>query len=414
LKKITGAGIAALALSGALIIAPAAGAFAADADNKVIIADTNDARVGNNLETLVENAAMNAVAQAWANQISEEDKLYHNPNVGSQIPAGWSAWGENVAQGYSPEDVVTAWLASPGHRANIMTAGFTDIGVGYNYADGRMYSVQVFATYPTDAEEPTPTPTPTDEPTTPPVTPTPTPEPTTPPVVEVPEEETPTDEPTETPTPVPSETPTDEPTEEPVEEEPEVEVTAPSSVRNIVAEATGSDSINVTWEAPEDSGNGDIENYNVNLYKADGVLYATNLVDGEVLSAQFTLLDPNTEYSVTVTAVNSAGASEEAAEPLTVRTLAEETITPPVVEVPEEEAPVAEAPVEEVTPVAPVSETPSEEVLVEADNVTTKELANTGVDSASILPVSLGMLIMGGLLLLVAPIRKKGLAIFKK
>lgn len=40
--------------------------------------------------------------------------------------------GENIAMGYrTPEDVMNGWMNSPGHRANILNANFTEIGVGY-------------------------------------------------------------------------------------------------------------------------------------------------------------------------------------------------------------------------------------------------------------------------------------------
>ncbi|MEG0260576.1 MAG: CAP domain-containing protein [Lysinibacillus sp.] len=40
--------------------------------------------------------------------------------------------GENIAKGQrTPEEVVKAWMNSPGHRANIMSTSFTHIGVGY-------------------------------------------------------------------------------------------------------------------------------------------------------------------------------------------------------------------------------------------------------------------------------------------
>lgn len=49
--------------------------------------------------------------------------------------AGWSAVGENIAAGYpSPEAVVAGWMASPGHRANILSPEYTEIGIGV--ADG--------------------------------------------------------------------------------------------------------------------------------------------------------------------------------------------------------------------------------------------------------------------------------------
>ncbi len=42
----------------------------------------------------------------------------------------WMTWGENIAAG-QPDmaNVVAAWMASPGHCANIMNSNFRDIGL---------------------------------------------------------------------------------------------------------------------------------------------------------------------------------------------------------------------------------------------------------------------------------------------
>ena len=40
--------------------------------------------------------------------------------------------GENIAKGYAtPQAVVNGWMNSSGHRANILNASYTQIGVGY-------------------------------------------------------------------------------------------------------------------------------------------------------------------------------------------------------------------------------------------------------------------------------------------
>ena len=40
--------------------------------------------------------------------------------------------GENIARGQTtPKKVVDAWMNSSGHRANILNASYTHIGVGY-------------------------------------------------------------------------------------------------------------------------------------------------------------------------------------------------------------------------------------------------------------------------------------------
>ncbi|MCA8923789.1 MAG: hypothetical protein KDD82_18410 [Planctomycetes bacterium] len=57
--------------------------------------------------------------------------------------SGYSGWGENIAQGHStPQAVVTAWMNSAGHRANILNTSFTHLGVGYDEASRTW--VQVF------------------------------------------------------------------------------------------------------------------------------------------------------------------------------------------------------------------------------------------------------------------------------
>ena len=52
----------------------------------------------------------------------------------------WNYCGENIAAGQpTPEDVVDTWMASPGHRANILNPNFCDIGVGYAYVSSSTY-----------------------------------------------------------------------------------------------------------------------------------------------------------------------------------------------------------------------------------------------------------------------------------
>ncbi len=54
--------------------------------------------------------------------------------------------GENIAWGQAtPEAVMNAWMNSEGHRANILNAKFTKIGVGYyQNSAGRKYWTQLF------------------------------------------------------------------------------------------------------------------------------------------------------------------------------------------------------------------------------------------------------------------------------
>jgi uncharacterized protein YkwD len=60
----------------------------------------------------------------------------------------WRSVAENVAAGQSDvESVMAAWMASDGHRRNILSAD-VDLGVGLAFGtDGRPYWTQVFATH---------------------------------------------------------------------------------------------------------------------------------------------------------------------------------------------------------------------------------------------------------------------------
>lgn len=53
--------------------------------------------------------------------------------------------GENIAYGQrSPQEVVNAWMNSPGHRANILNANFNKIGIGVYQSNGVIYWSQLF------------------------------------------------------------------------------------------------------------------------------------------------------------------------------------------------------------------------------------------------------------------------------
>lgn len=58
----------------------------------------------------------------------------------------FSAAGENIAMGQrTPEEVMSGWMNSPGHRANILSPSFTELGVGLaKDSQGRCYWTQMF------------------------------------------------------------------------------------------------------------------------------------------------------------------------------------------------------------------------------------------------------------------------------
>ena len=67
----------------------------------------------------------------------------------------YQAAGENIAWGESylgtAENIMIGWMNSPGHKANILKAEFTHLGVGCVEKDGTWYWVQLFLT-PADSQ----------------------------------------------------------------------------------------------------------------------------------------------------------------------------------------------------------------------------------------------------------------------
>lgn len=102
---------------------------------------TNEVRRQNGLSDLTINAQLQSAAQQHTQNMAYQDFFSHTGQDGTQpwdrgVNAGYDYrnYGENIAAGQrTPEEVVQAWVDSPGHLANILNPAFTEIGVGYEY-----------------------------------------------------------------------------------------------------------------------------------------------------------------------------------------------------------------------------------------------------------------------------------------
>ncbi|MCG3419911.1 CAP domain-containing protein [Oceanobacillus jordanicus] len=100
---------------------------------------TNQERAKQGLSPLKIDTELSKVAREKSRDMASNGYFAHNsPSYGSpfdmmkQFGISYSTAGENIAKGQrTPEEVVNAWMNSEGHRANIMNANFTHIGVGY-------------------------------------------------------------------------------------------------------------------------------------------------------------------------------------------------------------------------------------------------------------------------------------------
>ncbi|HEU0201428.1 MAG TPA: CAP domain-containing protein [Burkholderiaceae bacterium] len=104
-------------------------------------------------------ARLDQAAQAHAGDMAARQVLSHTGGDGSRardrvqrVGYAWQALGENVAAGpRNAEEALAGWLRSPGHCANVMSAEFTEMGVGIatNAAsEPGTFWVQVFGTPP--------------------------------------------------------------------------------------------------------------------------------------------------------------------------------------------------------------------------------------------------------------------------
>lgn len=86
------------------------------------------------LDSLNKVAAAKATDMRTNNYFSHTSPTYGSPfDMMSAFGVTYQAAGENIAMGQkTPQEVMTAWMNSPGHKANILSANFNYIGVGFD------------------------------------------------------------------------------------------------------------------------------------------------------------------------------------------------------------------------------------------------------------------------------------------
>ncbi|WP_432510048.1 CAP domain-containing protein [Kineococcus sp. SYSU DK001] len=131
-----------------------AGTGAAQADGPALTGDggqawrsyelVNAARTQAGLPALGLTDEANRVATDWAFRMAGDAQLKHNPDLSRQLQ-GWSLIAENVGVGADADQLQGAFMASPGHRANILRPEVGVVGLGaVRSQDGRVWIVQVF------------------------------------------------------------------------------------------------------------------------------------------------------------------------------------------------------------------------------------------------------------------------------
>ncbi|EGZ30304.1 hypothetical protein PHYSODRAFT_472150 [Phytophthora sojae] len=101
----------------------------------------NKQRAAAGLSKLCTNSKLQSAAQRHSDDMAAKDYMSHTGSDGSSMSArisdsgySWTAIAENVAAGQTDVDaVMTAWMNSAGHRANILSSKVTMFGCAYAY-----------------------------------------------------------------------------------------------------------------------------------------------------------------------------------------------------------------------------------------------------------------------------------------
>lgn len=123
-----------------------------NSDEKEVFDLINKQRTNNGLAALKNDSKVQRVARIKAQDMVDNNYFSHtSPTYGSpfdmlkSFKISYKTAGENIAGNSSNSSVVTAWMNSSGHKANILNSNFnyTGIGVVSSPKYGKMY-VQLF------------------------------------------------------------------------------------------------------------------------------------------------------------------------------------------------------------------------------------------------------------------------------
>ena len=109
------------------------------------LAKINASRAANGLAALSVDGGLRSHARKHTQDMIDADKIYHSTGdeLKAAAGAGWSKLGENVGRGGTVDSLHKAFMASPGHKANIL-GDYNYAGIGTASSDGVLYVTVVF------------------------------------------------------------------------------------------------------------------------------------------------------------------------------------------------------------------------------------------------------------------------------
>ena len=100
------------------------------------------------LRPLLRSTCADGYARTWSQSMARTGTFAHQSLTPIMSGCRARGAGENIGYGnVTPAQMMTMWMNSPGHRANVLRASFTHLGVGAAVTStGRWYVTQDFLT----------------------------------------------------------------------------------------------------------------------------------------------------------------------------------------------------------------------------------------------------------------------------
>jgi uncharacterized protein YkwD len=111
-------------------------ATALNQSERSLLSVINEVRSGRGLRPLRVDPALARVARSYSTTMIRTDVFTHGDMAGRVVRSGARGprFGENLAWGVgsyaTARNIVRGWMASPGHRANLLRPGWNRIGLG--------------------------------------------------------------------------------------------------------------------------------------------------------------------------------------------------------------------------------------------------------------------------------------------
>ena len=128
------------------------GKISLNADEKRTLARHNSARAQRNLKPLCVHPALQKAARAHSEDMIDKDYFSHDTKGRREDACQrvrrynyrWQTCGENIGYNSSPDAMFNAWMNSSGHRSNILSKRFREVGIGAHTGSYKGYKTTMY------------------------------------------------------------------------------------------------------------------------------------------------------------------------------------------------------------------------------------------------------------------------------